>query len=126
MKPKVKEQPGKFDLQDTVSELPKIGRRNFSIQESQVSMPLSTIPRIDFELDQRDYDTGRWRSKAVLNALEGVKRNEIFENLRIANNSSTIAKKIAILNASPNVALKNKSPIRGALSQRLPSLNQAS
>ena len=50
--------------------------------------------------------SGRWRSKAVLNAMEGVKRNELFENLRKANNSSTITKKLAALNNMPNVLVK--------------------
>ena len=49
---------------------------------------------------------GRWRSKAVLNAMEGVKRNEMFENLRKANNSNTITKKLAALNNMPNVLVK--------------------
>ena len=53
-----------------------------------------------------DAVSGRWRSKAVLNAMEGVKRNELFENLRKANNSSTITKKLAALNNMPNVLVK--------------------
>ena len=70
-----------------------------------------------------DAVSGRWRSKAVLNAMEGVKRNELFENLRKANNSSTITKKLAALNNMPNVLVKGKEKSAiGHMSQRLPHM----
>ena len=70
-----------------------------------------------------DAVSGRWRSKAVLNAMEGVKRNELFENLRKANNSSTITKKLAALNNMPNVLVKgNQKSAAGHMSQRLPHM----
>ena len=54
--------------------------------------------------------SGQWRSKAILKALEGVKRDEIFMNLRRANNSNTVSQKFAVLNAAPNV--QNMGPDR--------------
>lgn len=48
--------------------------------------------------------TNKWRSKAVLHAMEGVKRAEMFENLRKANYAISVSKKMKILNAAPNVA----------------------
>ena len=53
--------------------------------------------------------SGNWRSKAVLQAMEGVKRKEVFENLRKANGQNTIAKKLATLNATPNIIVVNNS-----------------
>ena len=74
------------------------------------------MPPLNSELDIKlvpdnpglDAVSGRWRSKAILNAMEGVKRGELFENLRKANNSSTITKKLAALNNMPNVHVKGK------------------
>ena len=48
-------------------------------------------------------NTNRWRSKAVLKAMDGVKRAEMFENLRKAHAQVSVAKKMHILNATPNV-----------------------
>ena len=71
------------------------------------------VPEVDIELDQRGTNelvTGRWRSRAVLNAMNGIKRAEMFENLRKANDSNTITKKLAVLNQTPNMYVKNKMP----------------
>lgn len=80
-------------------------------------MPLTQMPKVEFEMDgDEGLKQSRWKSKAVLNALEGVKRKEIFNHLRTANNSSTISKKLAILNSTPNIIIQNKSPRKASLS----------
>lgn len=68
---------------------------------------------IEFERDtgplqQGSYISGKWRSRAVLKALDGVKRGELFNNLRNANESNTISRRMAVLNGSPNVLVKKK------------------
>ena len=62
----------------------------------------------EIEIEKRDLpisvpNTNRWRSKAVLKAMDGVKRAEMFENLRKAHAQVSVAKKMHILNATPNV-----------------------
>ena len=90
------------------------------------------IPDVEFDIespDKRHISPGKWKSKAILNALEGIKRTEMFANLRQANNQNTITKKMAILNGSPNVfAQKSRSVAHqaGAMSHRLPVLNEGS
>ena len=42
--------------------------------------------------------------------MEGVKRTEMFDNLRKANVSNTVSKKLAVLNATPNVLVKSRQP----------------
>ena len=54
------------------------------------------VPDIEFRLaskadgDHSQPVTGRWRSKAILKALDNVKRAEMFESLRKANESVTM------------------------------------
>ena len=62
----------------------------------------------------------------MLNAMEGVKRTELFENLRKAHGSNTISKKLAVLNATPNVLVKDRqsnSEKAGTVSQPLPFMS---
>ena len=53
---------------------------------------------------------GNWRSKAVLQAMKGVKRSELFKNLRAVNDTNTITKKLHALNSQPNTMVKNNQP----------------
>ena len=83
------------------------------------------MPEVEFK-SQEEVHRGRWRSKAILKALDNVKRAEVFENLRKANESVTMTQKMAILNATPNVHIKKRENDRaavGSLSQRFPSLS---
>ena len=56
-------------------------------------------------------NTQRWRSKAVLKAMDGVKRAEMFENLRRANNEISVAKKLQILHSTPQVVGMKKQSV---------------
>ena len=89
----------------------------------------NAISEVEFQYESQQQDTqnyisGRWRSKAILQAMEGVKRTEMFEHLRKANDSNTITKKFSVMNASPNILIKAKqlNDIPGTMSQRLPHM----
>ena len=73
---------------------------------------------------RKDSVNGGWRSKAVLRAMKGVKRDEMFQNLRKVNESNTITKKLATINAQPNVMnIPKKQDLIGSVSQRLPHMS---
>ena len=56
----------------------------------------SGIDIINEEKHDRD-----WKSKAVLQALDSVRRDDIFKSLRKANAENSIAKRFASLTAKP-------------------------
>ena len=57
--------------------------------------------------------------------MEGVKRDEIFKNLRVANDANTITRRMAVINGNPNVLVKQRqpAPLIGALNVNMPRFN---
>ena len=54
--------------------------------------------------------------------MDNVKRADMFEHLRKANDSVTITQKMAVLNASPNALLKNHKRNDSIRGHRLPAM----